>query len=271
MLDIRVAEVVESDLRDASPFENTLQHIVDTIRRDGTAVGGREYILVVGLALLLPQDFDCLRRDADRPVGILGFQRRLHDFAIYPGDLPPHFDDAILPVNVRPFKSEKLTTPQTGCQLDVIHLIDTSCLCFLEECLKLLCRDGLHLLVLQLGERHSLAWILRDDLLRHGEVHGRRDDLIDIPYCLCRQPFRLVLRFDPFHPAFVHQLAVQLLKIHGTEFLQRDLSDVRCHMVVDVTPVGLVRGGANFNLITRRSLVQILPPRPDWVSIADLL
>ena len=33
-----VAEVVESDLRDASPFEDMLQHIVDAVLRDGAII-----------------------------------------------------------------------------------------------------------------------------------------------------------------------------------------------------------------------------------------
>ena len=52
-----VAEVVESDFRDASPFEDTLEHIVDAIWGDGSAVGGREYILVVGLDFLRFENF----------------------------------------------------------------------------------------------------------------------------------------------------------------------------------------------------------------------
>ena len=70
-----VSEVMESDLRDARPFKHTLQHIVHAVRGDGTAVGGREHMGVVSLAFLLPQDFDCLGRNADRSVGVLGFQR----------------------------------------------------------------------------------------------------------------------------------------------------------------------------------------------------
>ena len=49
-----VAKIVESDLRDASPFEDTLEHIVDAVWGDGAAVGGWEHILVMGLGLLLP-------------------------------------------------------------------------------------------------------------------------------------------------------------------------------------------------------------------------
>ena len=33
-----VAEVMESDLRDACPFEDTLQHVVHAVRGDGAAV-----------------------------------------------------------------------------------------------------------------------------------------------------------------------------------------------------------------------------------------
>ena len=35
-----VAEVMESDLRDACPLQHTLQHVVDAVRRDRTAVRG---------------------------------------------------------------------------------------------------------------------------------------------------------------------------------------------------------------------------------------
>ena len=42
-----VAEVMESDLRDASPLQHTLQHIVHTIRGDGTAVGRGKHVGVI--------------------------------------------------------------------------------------------------------------------------------------------------------------------------------------------------------------------------------
>ena len=55
-----VAEVVESNLWDACPRQHSFQHVVHAIRRDGAAVGGGEDVLVIGLALLLPQNFYCL-------------------------------------------------------------------------------------------------------------------------------------------------------------------------------------------------------------------
>ena len=48
-----VAEIVESDLRDTCSFKDSLQHVVDAVRGDGAAVGGWEYILVMGLGFLL--------------------------------------------------------------------------------------------------------------------------------------------------------------------------------------------------------------------------
>ena len=78
-----VTEIMAPNLRDASPLQNPFQHIVHTVRGDRAAVGRGKHIGVVGLSLLLPQDFDCLGRDAHRPVGVLGFQRRFHDFTIH--------------------------------------------------------------------------------------------------------------------------------------------------------------------------------------------
>ena len=56
-----VAEIVESDLRDAGPLQHPLQHVVHTIRGDGAAVGGGQHILVVGLGFLLFQNLYRLR------------------------------------------------------------------------------------------------------------------------------------------------------------------------------------------------------------------
>lgn len=52
-----VAEVVEPNLRDACPFENTLQHVVHAVRGDGATIGRGKHILVISLSLLFLQDF----------------------------------------------------------------------------------------------------------------------------------------------------------------------------------------------------------------------
>lgn len=56
-----VAEVVEANLRDASPLQYPLQHIVDTVRRDGATMQGRKYILVIGFGFLCFKNFYRLR------------------------------------------------------------------------------------------------------------------------------------------------------------------------------------------------------------------
>lgn len=56
-----VTEVMEPNLGDARSFQHTLQHIVHTVRRDGAAVWGWEYILVIGFRFLGFQNFYRLR------------------------------------------------------------------------------------------------------------------------------------------------------------------------------------------------------------------
>ena len=48
-----VAEIVEPDLWYPRSGQDSLQHIVHAVRRDRTAVGGREDVLVIGFCLLL--------------------------------------------------------------------------------------------------------------------------------------------------------------------------------------------------------------------------
>ena len=53
-----VAEVMKSNFRDTSPFEDSFQHIVDTVRGDRAAVGGGED---VGIFQLFRLCFFCFR------------------------------------------------------------------------------------------------------------------------------------------------------------------------------------------------------------------
>ena len=55
-----VAEVVESELRDASSLQHSLEHVVDAVRGDGSAIGRGKHIPVIDFPFLFPQDFDCL-------------------------------------------------------------------------------------------------------------------------------------------------------------------------------------------------------------------
>ncbi len=55
-----VAEVVEPHLGDACSSENSLQHIIDTIRRDRAACWIGEYIFAICFGFLLFQNFYCI-------------------------------------------------------------------------------------------------------------------------------------------------------------------------------------------------------------------
>ena len=52
-----MAEVVESHLWDTCSGEDSLQHIVDAVRRNGTALRGGEDILIVGFCFLCFKNF----------------------------------------------------------------------------------------------------------------------------------------------------------------------------------------------------------------------
>ena len=71
--------------------------------------------------------------------------------------------------------------------------------------------------------------------------------MVDVPYRLGAQSFGLPLGLHPVYPACGQQLLVELLQVQRSELSQRDISDVRIDMVVDVAPVGLVGGGPDFD------------------------
>ena len=62
----------------------------------GLPVGEGNTYSLFGLSLLFPEDLYRVLPDGQRPIGILCFQRRFHDFTIDPGNLPSDVDDALL-------------------------------------------------------------------------------------------------------------------------------------------------------------------------------
>ncbi len=127
---------MKSNLRDACPFEDTLQHIVHTVRGDGAAVGGGKHVFIIGLFLLRFQNFYRLRGNCHRTVGVLCFQRGFHDLAIDAGNLPPHPDDALPHINIFPFQSQQFSPAEPGGQLYVVHFIDPAAFGFFQESLN---------------------------------------------------------------------------------------------------------------------------------------
>ena len=70
---------------------------------------------------------------------------------------------------------------------------------------------------------------------------------MDVPHCLGTQPFRLTFGLNSVYSAFGQQLFVELLQFQSGQLAQRDFSDVRLDVVVDVASVGLVGGGPHLD------------------------
>lgn len=68
----------------------------DAIRGDGSACGGRKYILAVALFFLLYQNSYRIRSNGDGAVGIFRFQGRLYDLAVDPRHLAADADNQLL-------------------------------------------------------------------------------------------------------------------------------------------------------------------------------
>ena len=79
-----------------------------------------------------------------------------YDFVIDPGDLPFHLEVVMFEIDVLPLQAEQLASPETGCQLHVVHLE--------YPAVSGLSKEGVHLFNGQCF--HLPMFQLRRDLLR---------------------------------------------------------------------------------------------------------
>ncbi len=122
-LDIRVAKVVEANLRQARSIQHPMEHMEHAVRGNRPAGRARKYIAAAGLLLpLLLQNAYRIRPQRDGSVGILGFQRSLPHLAVDAPHLTAHPERLCGEINVLPLEAQQLASPETGCQLDVVHL-----------------------------------------------------------------------------------------------------------------------------------------------------
>ena len=207
-----MSEVVEPHFRQSCPLQHPVEHVEYAVRRDGTSGGGREHVLAAAsFPSLISQNFHCVCRQRQNPVGVLRFQRRFHDLAIDPADLPLNPEVTLLQINVLPFQPQQLSTPKTRCQFDVVHLKDAGLLRLPQEKGQLLYGQRLHLSVLQLRQGAAICWVACDQFLILGKIHCRGDHLIDVPHCLGAETLGLFLCLSPFHSAAGEELFVELL------------------------------------------------------------
>ena len=185
----------------------------------------------------------CQRQGA---VAVFRFQRRLDDLPVDPGHLAMDTETAPLQVDVLPLESQQLAPAQAGGQLHIVHLENAGHFSFLEEGRQLFLGQGFHLLALQSGQGTAVCRVVDDEPLPLGEVQRGGYDLVDITHCFRAKADGLLFGFQPLYPAVAQELAVEPLQIQGGELGERNVANVGLDVVVDVTPVGLVGGGTDF-------------------------
>ena len=92
-----------------------------------------------------------------------------------------------------------------------VHLEHATLFCLSKERGQLLHRESFHLSVLQFGQGTALGGIGGDDFLLFCQLHGRGDDLVDVPHRLGTEALGLVFAFDPVNSPSGQQLFVELL------------------------------------------------------------
>ena len=181
VLDIRVAEIVESDAGQPSPFQHPLEHVQDAVRGHGASGGRWEYPFAISdFAFLHFQYAYRICRQRQCAVGVFRFQRCLDHFAVLPGNGSLNFQCSVLEVHIRPFQSQLFAPPKSGSEVEVVELVHAAVPGFLKEGAELVGGQGLHFLVFDFRQGAALCRILRDEVLLDSEVVRRADHLVDI-------------------------------------------------------------------------------------------
>lgn len=272
-----VAQVVEADVGQACPIQRPVEHTQDAVRGYGPAGGGRKDPGAIPRFLLLLRQNSyrtiCQQQGA---VAVFRFQRRLDDLPVDPGHLAADAEVAPLQVDVLPLETQQLAPAQAGGQLHIVHLIDAAFFGLPEEGCQLFLGQGFHLLALQSGQGTAVRRVVDDEPLPLGEVQRGGYDLVDITHCFRAKADGLLFGFQPLYPAVAQELAVEPLQIKNGESGERNVANVGLDVVVDVTPVGLVGGGADFEhgVVLKpdlHPLPQCVLPCPDDVQALGVL
>lgn len=102
-------EIMEPNLGQSRPLQHSMKLAEDAVRGGRSAAVGR--VDHPGAAArffpLLFQNGGHVLRQWQRPIGILGFQRRLHDLSFNPGHLPLDLRLALFQIDVRPLEAQQ--------------------------------------------------------------------------------------------------------------------------------------------------------------------
>ena len=139
-----------------------------------------------------------------------------------------------------PVESQQLTAPQAGGEVNIVQIEHPAALCFFEECVKAVQRKNFHFLLLQLRESADFGGIHGDDPLLHHTVAGGGDHLIDIANRFDAEALGFAASSNTVYPAGFQQVLVEFLQVHGSQLLQRDISNCWFDVVLDKSPIGFV-------------------------------
>ena len=101
--------------------------------------------------------------------------------------------------------------------------------------------------MLQLRQGTAVRGVDGYQLLTPGKVHGRRDNLVNVPHRFRTEAFRLTFCLNSVYPTLGQQLFVEFLQFQSGQLVELDFADVGLDVVVDVSSIGPVRGGAHLD------------------------
>lgn len=121
-------EIMEPNLGQSRPLQHSMKLAEDAVRGGRSAAVGR--VDHPGAAArffpLLFQNGGHVLRQWQRPIGILGFQRRLHDLSFNPGHLPLDLRLALFQIDVRPLEAQQFPPSQSCRQIQIVQLEDAA-------------------------------------------------------------------------------------------------------------------------------------------------
>ena len=99
-------------------------------------------------------------------------------------------------IDAFPFRAKQFASSQSCCQLHIVHLEYPTVSGISKEGCQLFNGQRFHLLVFRLRQGTALCGVCCNQPLLFGQLHGRGDDLADVPHRLGAQPPGLPLALD---------------------------------------------------------------------------
>ena len=240
VLDIRVSEVVKSDVLRADGLQDLLMGVAEGVRVEhGAGLGRHEQVGTVWvLCVLLYQQLHRPLRDSQLADGVGRLGLADHQFTVDTVHLLADRDGHVLHIQVRPQQGEELALAQAGGQLQIECRQQPAPFCFSQIRADLILRQYLHLPLFQLRQAAALGRVGEDQPLRYRLLQTVVQQRVDAPYHAGAET--LVLQLDvgiPLDATGFLQVVVELLDLDGGQFFQRCVAQLGNDVVVDVVEI----------------------------------